>query len=225
MPVNIIILAAGKGLRFKSANDNQVGSADIKQLAQLNGKALILHCIEQLQPSLAQQHVGSIFVTLGANKNVIQASLPKDVSIIASQQWTEGMGNSLAESVQSINSQSSHVLIALADQPLITCEHYQALLDASRKNPTKIIATRCDDQLMAPAIFPEKYFSQLAKLTGDKGAGKLLKQYASQVYEVTCATAKFDVDTSADLEQVSQILKQQSLQEESSSHCQNLESV
>jgi len=229
MLVNIILLAAGKGQRFQINKGKQVGSTTIKQLAQLNGKALINHCIEQLQPLLAQQQASNLFVTLGANKNAIQAVLAKDISIIASQQWSKGMGHSLAESVHCIKAQSSHVLIALADQVLITKEHYQALVNESNNNPTKIIATLCDNQLMAPAIFPEKYFTELTKLQGDKGAGKLLKQYAAQVQTVTCAAAIFDVDTPAELEQVSQLLKQQSqqqsLKDEIPSHCQNLEPV
>jgi len=229
MQVNIILLAAGKGLRFQKSAVNSVGAAAIKQLAQLNGKTLIVHCIEQLQPLLTQQQVSSLFVTLGANKNVIQAALPKEVSVIASQQWADGMGHSLAESVHSIKAQSSHVLIALADQPLITTEHYQALVEASRNNPTKIIATLCDKHLMAPAIFPEKYFTQLTKLQGDRGAGKLIKQYTAQVQTIACTAAKFDVDTPAELEQVCQMLQQQpqqqSLKDETPSHCQNLEPV
>ncbi len=226
MQVNIILLAAGKGLRFQKSAVNSVAVTTIKQLVQLNGKALIMHCIEQLQPLLANQQVSHLFVTLGANKNAIKAVLPKDISIIASQQWSEGMGHSLAESVHSIKAQSSHVFITLADQVLITKEHYQTLLDTSKKHPTKIIATLCNNQMMAPAIFPEKYFTELTKLQGDKGAGKLLKQHAAQVQSVACAAAKFDVDTFAELEQVSQILKQQqSLKGEPPSHCQNLEPV
>jgi len=225
MQVNIILLAAGKGQRFQKSVANTMGASAIKQLAQLNGKALIVHCIEQLQPLLGQQQVGSLFVTLGANKNAIQAALPKGISVIASQHWVDGMGHSLAESVHSIKAQSSHVLIALADHALITSKHYQALLEASTEHPTKIIATLCDDKLMAPAIFPEKYFSPLTKLQGDKGAGKLLKQYSAQVQTVTCSAAKYDVDTSAELEQVSQLLKQKNLKDETPSHCQNLESV
>jgi molybdenum cofactor cytidylyltransferase len=225
MRISIILLAAGKGQRFQQSTINSVGTTAIKQLAQLNGKALIVHSIEQLHPLLTQQKVSNLYVTLGANKNVIKAVLPRKTSVIASQQWSKGMGHSLAESVHSIKAQSSHVLVALADQALIPTEHYQALVESSKKNPTKIIATSCENNLMAPAIFPEKYFAQLMKLQGDKGAGKLIKQYAAQVQTVVCNTAKFDIDTIAELEQISQMLKQPTFDEETPSHCQNLESV
>ncbi|PKI15836.1 nucleotidyltransferase family protein [Colwellia sp. 12G3] len=214
MQVNIILLGAGKGQRFQSSSPNQVGCGTIKQLAQINGKPLITHSVDKLQPLLTDPSVNSLYVTLGANKNAIQAVLPQGVSVIASQHWSDGMGHTLAESVHSIKAQSSHVLIALADQALITTEHYQALLDASNEQPNKVIATLCDDQLMAPAIFPEKYFPLLVKLQGDKGAGKLLLQHAKKVDAIHCNQAKIDIDTLSDLERVREHL-QSSLPNES----------
>lgn len=207
MQVNIILLAAGKGQRFQNSAPNKVGCDAIKQLANIDGKPLIVRSIDKLQPLLEHPSVNILYVTLGANKNVIKTRLPAEISIIASQHWSQGMGHTLAESVQSIKAHSSHVLIALADQALISTAHYQALLSASKKQPNKIIATLCDEQLMAPAIFPEKYFPQLIKLQGDKGAGHLLKQHALQIDAIRCAKAKFDIDNLADLEQVRQELK------------------
>ncbi|WP_019029224.1 nucleotidyltransferase family protein [Colwellia piezophila] len=207
MQINIILLAAGKGQRFQDSAANQVACESIKQLAKIKGKPLIVNSIDKLQPLLAHTDVNILYVTLGANKNVIKEKLPPNISVIASQQWSQGMGHTLAESVQSIKAHSSHVLIALADQALITTDHYQALLNASKKQPNKIIATLCDEQLMAPTIFPEKYFPQLIKLQGDKGAGQLLKKHATQVDAVSCTMAKFDIDTLADLEHVRQQLE------------------
>jgi molybdenum cofactor cytidylyltransferase len=207
MQVNIILLAAGKGQRFQSSSPNKIGCATIKQLARINDKPLIVHSIDKLQPLLKNAYVHNFFVTLGANKNAIQTVLPQDISVIASQHWAEGMGHTLAESVHSIKATSSHVLVALADQALITTEHYQELLSASKEQPNKIIATLCEGQLMAPAIFPEKYFPLLVKIQGDKGAGKLLLQHAKKADAITCEDAKTDIDTFSDLERVRQHLE------------------
>ncbi|PKG85097.1 nucleotidyltransferase family protein [Colwellia sp. 75C3] len=214
MQVNIILLGAGKGQRFQASSPNEIGCGTIKQLAQINGKPLISYIVDKLQPLLSNPFVNNLYVTLGANKNAIQAILPQGVSVIASQHWSEGMGHTLAESVQSIKAQSSHVLIALADQALITTEHYQALLDASKSQPNKVIATLCDDQLMAPAIFPEKYFPLLVKLQGDKGAGKLLLQHAKKADAISHENAKVDIDTLSDLEQVRQDLQRSLVNEQ-----------
>lgn len=213
MQVNIILLGAGKGQRFQSSSANKTGCSTIKQLAQLQGKPLIIHSIDKLQPLLKNSYVDNLFVTLGANKNAIQATLPLGVSVIASQHWAEGMGHTLAESVHSIKATSTHVLVALADQALIATEHYQQLLSASKEQPNKIIATLCDEKLMSPAIFPEKYFPLLLKLEGDKGAGKLLLQHAKKADAITCKEAKIDIDTMSDLEKVRQQIEHDSFEQ------------
>ena len=231
MRVNIILLAAGKGQRFQESVINteidvNVNSGDdsrsaIKQLAEIEGESLILRCIKQL--SSVQQSSPDIvktFVTLGANQNKIQAVLPKNISVITSQHYSLGMGHTLAESIKYIQEESSHAFIALSDQALIPTDHFQALLKESIENPHKIIATQCDNRLMAPAIFPEIYFPQLIKLQGDKGAGQLLKQYTENVHAIPCQEARFDIDTVMDLENVKQQLSMQPL-----SHHQNLEPV
>ncbi|KGJ97381.1 nucleotidyltransferase family protein [Colwellia psychrerythraea] len=229
MQINLILLAAGKGQRYQASTSGQVGCATIKQLADIGGKPMIVDRVEKLKPLLINPDINNIYVTLGANKNVIKAVLPQDISVIDSQHWSQGMGHSLAESVQSIKAQSSHVLIALADQAMISTEHYQNLLSASKKQPNKIIATLCDEQLMAPAIFPEKYFPLLIKLQGNKGAGLLLKSHALQTDAIACTTAKFDINTLADLEQIRQQLdhskQENNLHQNTPSHCQNLEPV
>lgn len=224
MRVNIILLAAGKGERFLQSCPNKTGRDSIKQLAQLSGSPLINHVIGQLNPLLEQMQVKTLFVTLGANKNAIQTMLPSGVSVIASSKWTQGMGHSLAESVLSIHAQSSHVLIALADQALVCSEHYQAMLEQCIHNPTKIIATHCSEKLMAPAIFPQQFFTELTHLQGDKGAGKLLQKYAAHVHAIPNTEAKSDIDTFEDLAKANQILEQQLLNK-TLSHCQNLEPV
>ncbi len=217
MQVNIILLAAGKGQRFQSSSPNKIGCATIKQLAQIQGKPLITHSIDKLQPLLKNAYVHNLFVTLGANKNAIQAILPQGVSVIASQHWSDGMGHTLAESVHSIKATSTHILVALADQALITSEHFQELLRASKEQPNKIIATLCDEKLMAPAIFPEKYFPLLVRLQGDKGAGKLLLQHAKKTDAITCKEAKIDIDTLSDLENVRQQIEHSSQEQLQSS--------
>jgi molybdenum cofactor cytidylyltransferase len=202
MQINVILLAAGKGERYQACAQTNLGCANIKQLADIAGKPMIVQCISQLKPLLADPLVNHIYTALGANKNAIKSVIPKDIVIIDSLEWTKGMGNTLAESVRSIQAHSSHVLVALADQALLTTDHYQALINASKKQPNKIIATLCGTRLIAPAIFPQRFFPLLTKLSGDKGAAKLLQDHALLKDAITCNKALFDIDTPADAEQI-----------------------
>jgi len=202
MQINVVLLAAGKGTRYQAATQNNLGCENIKQLTDINGQPMIVDRINQLKPLLSDPLIDHIYTALGANKNVIRSIIPKDIIIIDSLEWAKGMGNTLAESVRSIQAQSSHVLVALADQALLTTDHYQALVDASKKQPNKIIATLCGTRLIAPVIFPQRFFPLLTKLSGDKGAAKLLQDHALLKDAITCNKALFDIDTPADAEQI-----------------------
>ena len=208
MNINIVLLAAGKGERYRASAQNTLGCKNIKQLADVGGKPMIVDRINQLTPLLSDPFIGHIYTALGANKNAIKSVIPKDIVIIYSLEWAKGMGNTLAKSVRSIQAQSSHVLVALADQALLNTEHYRALVEASKKQPKKIIATLCGTRLIAPMIFPEKIFPKLTRLSGDKGAVNLLNGFAFLKDAITCNKALFDIDTLADAEIIRKQLSQ-----------------
>jgi molybdenum cofactor cytidylyltransferase len=210
--LNIVLLAAGKGLRFQQSYTDAKKTIQIKQLANLNGMPMIRHSINQLRPLTSDNNISNstsnnIYVALGANHQKISAELPEDVTPLLTKNFYLGMGHTITESVTRIADESSHILIALADQVLIDSHHYQQLINKSLAEPEKIIATLSDNKMMAPAIFPKMYFSELMKLQGDKGAGSLLKRKTNQVITHPCSAAEFDIDTLADLEQISQLIK------------------
>ena len=207
MQTSIILLAAGKGLRF-----TQHDSSTIKQLAMFEKNTLLQHAINQLQPLQHNQEC-HLYIALGANRSVIEATLPTSVTTISSENWHLGMGHTLADSIDFLTQQKSattkndtaditHIMLALVDQPLITLKHYQTLLGASRDNPNNIIATQSNKVLMPPAIFPRQYFDELRRLTGDVGAAKILKKYRNDVISINNNKAQFDTDTPEQLARV-----------------------
>lgn len=205
--LNILLLAAGKGLRFQASCSDKPQKSAIKQLVSIQGIPMINHSISQLRPLITQyNNTNKIYVALGANHQEIRSVLPTDITTLLSESFSLGMGHTLAESIDHIATESSHVLIALADQVLINTEHYQQLINKSLHEPEKIIATLSANKMMVPAIFPKKHFPELMKLTGDKGASALLKNYSNQVLTYPLENAKYDIDTMADLERVSLLL-------------------
>jgi len=214
--LNILLLAAGKGLRFQQSCAQANQPDKIKQLATIQGIPMINHSINQLRPLKAEHNLSNnIYVVLGENHQQIHAVLPDDVTPFLSKSYSEGMGHTIAESVARLTDESSHILIALVDQVLISTEHYQQMINKSLAEPDKIIATSSANKLMAPAIFPKKYFSELMKLQGDKGAGALLKRYVkhepTQIITLPCSPAQLDVDTLADLEHICSLLSPKTL--------------
>jgi len=53
-----------------------------------------------------------------------------------------------------------------------------------------------------PVVFPRDYFSQLATLSGDRGARELLGAPDTMVIPVDLPSAAYDIDTLADIERL-----------------------
>lgn len=190
-PPAILLLAAGGSSRMGRP----------KQFIPYQGRALILHTLDQL---FAVKH-SSLTVLLGAYEQEIREFVAPHyphLSCLSNPEWQEGMGSSLRRGVNNIQShfpETGHLLLALADQPLILSHHYQALLQASAQNPDKIIAAAFGEWTGPPVLFPRKYFSLLAEAQGDQGARKWLRMLSGEVVKVALPEAAKDWDRPTDV--------------------------
>lgn len=185
MPLNAIVLAAGKSTRFNG----------IKQLANLHGNSLLNHTISRVDCP----NISNVYVTLGAHSNRVMSQLPSHVSPLFSQNWELGLGHSLADSVNQLSSISARILVCLADQVAVPTTHYRQLTQLSQQHPDAIIASSIGDRACVPAIFPRRFFDTLCKLQGDQGAKDILTLHASDVVTIDCPAAQQDIDTNDDL--------------------------
>jgi molybdenum cofactor cytidylyltransferase len=194
LKIELILLAAGKSKRF----------GGIKQLTDINGQPMICHCLSQFRQS--GQWIDGItngYVVLGSNAELIAQVLPTTINKHVASYWQQGMGQTLAESMQIIASDTTHVLIALADQVAINQPIIMSMLEESVSHPAHIVAAEYAGRVGAPAIFPRQYFSQLSQLTGDIGAKALLQEYPKQTISLVIPEAAFDIDIPEDLKSFS----------------------
>lgn len=195
MSVIVLMLGAGQSKRFKSA----------KQLANINGKPLVVHCLEQfLINGKPITGIDEIHLVLGCYKQQIQALLPDSVKPLAVKNWQLGMGHSLAEAICQLGEKTTHVLIALADQVAINTDIVNRMLLTSSDHPSKIVAAKFKDSFLqdnigAPVIFPAEYFNQLKELSGDRGAKKVIQRNLENVMCLYIPEAALDIDTPEDL--------------------------
>ena len=183
--IRTVLLAAGESRRF----------GGIKQLATVNGQQLISVVLD----NYLQQKVAQTFVVLGANAEKISALLPKEMTPLIAPDWQKGLGHSLAFAVSQLPADTSHVLIALADQLAITKSDINRLLKHSGQAPQQIVAAHYAGKAGVPVIFPRSFFPQLCALSGDCGAKKLLQVYADQCTVVDMPRAAIDIDTLEEL--------------------------
>jgi len=183
-----LLLAAGESVRFGGR----------KQLADINGKPMIEHALD----ALSGMPTSDTFVVLGAYGDEIAPRLNSGVTIIPNEKWATGMGSSIACGMTKIarNGGYDGVLIALCDQVNLTGDDYTRLITAF--DGKQIVATRHQDGLGVPAIFPKSVFVDLQSLAGPIGARKIIDRHADNVTAVSLANATLDIDTQDDLKQV-----------------------
>ncbi|UKV15147.1 nucleotidyltransferase family protein [Thalassospiraceae bacterium SW-3-3] len=160
MKIAGLILAAGGSTRFGGR----------KQLADIDGKPMLEHAIDQLRPIFNDD----LYVVLGAFRNEILSVIGNRAKNIANDNWQSGMGSSITAGIAGICAAGTYdgVLIALADQVGLTRNDYQKLLNAF--DGSHIIASRYKEMNGVPALFPAAYFPGLAMMTGGRGAQQVL---------------------------------------------------
>ncbi len=131
MTTRIIVLAAGKGTRMKSAMP--------KVLHRLAGKSLLGHVLdtsESLEPT-------SITVVIGHESDQVKSTITHSVRW-AMQTEQLGTGHAVKEGLEGIE-ENDTVLITYGDVPLTRASTYQALLDVCDDRTIGLLTLIMDD--------------------------------------------------------------------------------
>ena len=186
MNIALLILAAGKSSRMKTA----------KQLLPVGDKTLLGISIENAQKTNAE----NIFCVLGANANKIKSSIKKyNINIIKNLNFENGLGSSIACGIQYLQEFNfDAALIILGDQPVVSSDYLNTFISNFEKNPDFIFASEYPEKYGVPAIFPKRYFPDLLKLQGEKGAGDFLNNKLVAVKTINFPVNLTDIDTPED---------------------------
>lgn len=195
MSLAVLVLAAGEAKRMGEA----------KQLLPYKHSNLLSHCLQ----TVLEGELGEVFCVLGAYYDETSKVLKQfpSVHLVHNQRWSNGIGGSISEGVKAVldkEPKTDHVMMVLADQPLIGLEHLKGLAAAVVETPNFILATQYTNGPGVPAIFPHELFDRLIQMPSKTGAQKLIDQYP-KVETLSIDDEKlFDVDTPADFERLQQ---------------------
>ncbi len=190
--IGLIILAAGASTRMGNP----------KQLLLYQGCSFIRHITEVAIASVCQP----IIVVLGANAERVKPEVSQlPVQIVENQQWQEGMSSSIRaglEALLAVNPDLDAVAIALCDQPFVSSQTFNQLVETYYITSKPIIASEYAGTLGVPALFSHTLFSELMTLKSTEGAKKLIKKHSHEVFSVPFPKGAIDIDTPSDYEKL-----------------------
>jgi molybdenum cofactor cytidylyltransferase len=183
--VAALILAAGRGSRFGEAP---------KLLAELDGRPLVRHVAGA---ALASRAAPVAAVTGHRGEEVAAALAGLDVRVVPNPAYADGLSTSLRAGFAALAPDADGIVVLLGDMPRVTPALIDRLVDAweaGGRPPAAVPVVqgrRGNPVLLSAALAPA-----IAELTGDAGAGPLLRGMAG-VLEVAVEDegALADVDT------------------------------
>ena len=181
-----IILAAGESKRFGST----------KQLADYDGESLVLRAVRLVEAVCGDR---SVLVAGNDWQKVLAACQPQRGFFVRNDKYDSGMASSIACGIGSVAHAAGAILILMADQPLVTAAHLNALVGQWRDAPRDIVVSEYSGVQGPPAVFPAQCFDSLMKLEGDQGARALLRDSEYSVSGIAFDPAAVDIDTPEDL--------------------------
>lgn len=186
--VTSIILAAGSSSRMGQS----------KQRLIVNKQPLLRKTLLTALESKATNTVVVLGFEAKENKQLID---DLSVEITVNERWAKGMGTSLKQGMACVNQKfyTSHaVLVMVCDQPLITAQHINALIDSYGTTGNPIVASSYAGTLGVPAIFDSKYFNSMAALADNEGAKKIILENRNETASVDFSSGAIDLDTPED---------------------------
>lgn len=187
--VAAIVLAAGQGSRF---------GPEPKLLAQLDGKPLVRHAVEAAHASAC----APVLVVLGNRGPEVAGALAGlQATFIDNPAFAQGLSTSLKAGFAALPAEASGAVVLLGDMPRVTPALIDGLVAAweAAGRPVAAVPTsagrRGNPVLLSRALAPE-----IARLSGDAGAGPLLRSLPGVLEWATGQAAVLqDVDTPAGL--------------------------
>ena len=183
--VSLILLAAGGSARYGSP----------KQLIRFKGQTLLRHLAGVCVASKAE----SVQVVLGAYAELLKLQLlGLPLHVIHHTRWSEGLSSSLRVAMKALPKSTEALLIVLCDQPHVSTELLDKIIDLHSSKEAKIVACEYGDSIGVPALFDKTFFHQLMNISGDRGAKQLILKHRNDVATVPFPKGVIDIDSRLD---------------------------
>lgn len=144
-------------------------------------------------------NAASVHVVLGAYAEFLKHQLHGiKVQTVVNPDWNLGISSSLRAGVKDLGRFVKAALIILCDQPYITSQLLNSMMETFEKTKKLIVACEYENSLGVPALFDRKLFGELEKLSGDRGAKQVIMSHGNSVASIPFPNGSIDIDTPED---------------------------
>jgi molybdenum cofactor cytidylyltransferase len=177
-----LLLAAGRSARFGGD----------KLLAPLRGRPVLFWSAAAIATE-----VDTLFLVVPPDSALrVEALEGIPVVVVEHAGCDAGLASSIRAGIAALPADAEAVVIALADQPLVTPAVVRRLTERWRDGGVTAVAPRYRDGRGHPVLFGRLAFAALSALEGDAGARTLLDSLGDEVAVVPVdGTRPVDVDT------------------------------
>jgi molybdenum cofactor cytidylyltransferase len=171
--VAAVVLAAGQSRRMGTEN---------KLLAEVDGKPMVAHAVEQALASQAEP----VIVVTGHERARVEAALAGfAVQRVHNPDYAAGLSTSLHRGLAVVPDAAEGVVVCLGDMPRVEAAAIDRLIAAF--NPLEgraICVPTWGGKRGNPVLFARRFLAEMQEIAGDVGARHLIGEYPEMVCEV-----------------------------------------
>ena len=195
LKIAAVVLAAGQAQRL---------GGQPKPLLQVDGVPLI----RSLTQALEEAGVAQTVVVTGHRAAEIEAALAgAPARWVRNPAYCDGPGTSLRSGLAALPAALDGILVALADQPLLTAADIAALLEAfARRGDADIVRPRACQRVGNPIVMAATLRAAVTAGPPEAGARHWMARNAARVayLDTSCEHYFIDIDTEEDLHRLRQ---------------------
>jgi len=182
--ISAILLAAGESKRMGIT----------KQILKFGKNTLLEYTLN----NLVNSKIDEIVLVLGYKAEEIKEEIAtghEKLVITMNPDFRDGMSSSIRQGIRSINPEAKAALIVLGDQPLISSEIINLVIDSYNEKDAGIVAPVYKGTIGHPVCFNlNKYRDRLLGLSGDKGAKVIVEANTDDFFGVDVSSNNILVD-------------------------------
>jgi molybdenum cofactor cytidylyltransferase len=192
--VSAVVLAAGRSARMGEA----------KQLLRVGEQTMLERTIENVRASRVEAAVLVLGFGAESIRRELPAALLKDIRVVINENYASGMASSLREGLAAVNLESDAALIVLADQPLVSPETMNEIVERFCGSDGEIVVPYYRGERGNPVLLGRAVFAEAMALEGDVGCRAIFSRHTEGILRVDVDDAGIlaDIDTRKDLERL-----------------------